>query len=143
MSLEENKRLAREAIKIWTTGDLDAADALYASDYVNHQHHDPQDPRDLHGVQAMKTFIKGFRQAFPDFRDSIDIQLAEADMVATRFTSMGTHRGAFMGLEPTNRELSRTGISIDRISEGKIVESWANWDMMGMMQQLDAVSAPE
>jgi len=140
MSLEENKRLAREAFKIWTTGDLDAADALYAPDYVNHQHHDPEDPRDLHGVQAMKTFAREFRHAFPDFRDSIDIQLAEADMVATRFTSVGTHRGAFMGVEPTNRELSWTGISIDRIWEGKIVESLANWDMMGMMQQLGAIS---
>jgi steroid delta-isomerase-like uncharacterized protein len=143
MSLEENKRLARKAIKIWTTGHLDVADALYALDYVNHQHHDPEDPRDLHGVQAMKTFIKGFREAFPDFRDSIDIQLAEADMVATRLTSMGTHRGAFMGGEPDHRELTWTGITIDRISEDKIVESWANWDMMGMMQQLDAVSVPE
>ena len=86
MSVEENKRLAREAIKIWTTGDFDAADALYAPDYVNHQHHDPEDPRDLHGVRAMKTFAEEFREAFPDFRDSIDIQLAEADMVATRFS---------------------------------------------------------
>jgi steroid delta-isomerase-like uncharacterized protein len=143
MSLEENKRLAREAIKIWTTGELDAADALYAPDYVNHQHHDPDDPRDLHGVQAMKNFAKEFRQAFPDFHDSIDIQLAEGDMVATRFTSMGTHRGAFMGVEPTNRELTWTGITIDRISEGKIVESWTNWDMMGMMQQLGAISEAE
>jgi len=88
----------------------------------------------------MKTFAKEFRQAFPDFHNSIDIQLAEADMVATRFTSMGTHRGAFMGVEPTNRELTWTGITIDRIPEGKLVESWANWDMMGMMQQLGAIS---
>jgi steroid delta-isomerase-like uncharacterized protein len=143
MSLEENKRLAREAIKILTTGDLDAADALYAPDYVNHQHHDPEDPRDLNGIEAMKTFAQEFRQAFPDFRDAIDIQLAEADLVATRFTSVGTHRGAFMGVEPTNRELTWTGITIDRIWEGKIVESWANWDMMGMMQQLGAISGAE
>ena len=40
------------------------------------------------------------------------------------------------------KELSWTGISIDRISEGKIVESWANWDMMGMMQQLGVVHTP-
>jgi predicted ester cyclase len=46
-----------------------------------------------------------------------------------------------MGVEPTNKELVWTGISIDRISRGKIVESWANWDMMGMMQQLGAVSS--
>jgi predicted ester cyclase len=55
---------------------------------------------------------------------------------------MGTHRGPFMGIQPTNRELSWTGITIDRIVEGKIVESWANWDMMGMMQQLGVVRPP-
>ena len=79
----------------------------------------------------MKTFATEFRRAFPD---SIDIQLAEGEMVATRATSRGTHRGVFMGIEPTNKELSWTGITIDRISEGKIVESWTNWDVMGMMQ---------
>ena len=143
MSAEENKRLAREGIRIWTTGDFDAADEIYAPDYVNHQHHHPDDPRDLHGVEAMKTFAAEFRQAFPDFLDSIDIQLAEGDMVATRFTSRGTHRGMFLGVEPTNKELTWTGITIDRISdEGKIVESWTNWDMMGMMEQLGVVSAP-
>jgi predicted ester cyclase len=45
-----------------------------------------------------------------------------------------------MDVEPTNRELTWTAITIDRISEGKLVESWANWDMMGMMQQLGAIS---
>jgi predicted ester cyclase len=59
--------------------------------------------------------------------------------VATRFTSMGTHRGTFMGVEPPNKELSWTGITIDRVSGGKIAESWANWDMLGMMQQLGVV----
>jgi steroid delta-isomerase-like uncharacterized protein len=141
MTAEGNKRLAREGIRIWTTGDFDAADDIYAPDYVNHQHHDPDDPRDLHGVEAMKTFTTEFREAFPDFHDSINIQIAEGDTVATRFTSRGTHRGTFMGVEPTNRALTSTGITIDRISdEGKIVESWANWDMMGMMQQLGVVA---
>jgi steroid delta-isomerase-like uncharacterized protein len=143
VSTEENKRLAREAIGIWTTGDLAAADEIYAPDYVNHQHHDPDDPRDLHGVEAMKRFAREFREAFPDFRDSVDIQIAEGNMVATRFTSRGTQKGLFMGVEPTNKKLVWTGITIDRIADGKIVESWANWDMMGLMQQLDAVSAPE
>jgi predicted ester cyclase len=123
MTEEENKRLAREAIRILTTGDLGAVDRIYSPDYVNHQHHDADDARDLRGIEAMKTFAAEFREAFPDFRDSIDIQLAEDDMVATRFTSMGTHRGPFMGIQPTNRKLSWTGITIDRIVEGKIVES--------------------
>ena len=142
-STEENKRLAREGIRIWSTGDFDAADEIYAPNYVNHQHHHPGDAEDIHGTEAMKAFATEFREAFPDFHDSIDIQIAEGDMVATRATSRGTHRGVFMGVEPTNKELSWTGITIDRISsEGKIVESWTNWDMIGMMQQLGAVRAP-
>ena len=88
----------------------------------------------------MKSFAAEFRRAFPDFHDSIDIQVAEGDLVVTRFTSTGTHRGTFMGVEPTNKKLVWTGITIDRISGGKIVESWANWDMMGMMQQLGVIS---
>ena len=140
---EENKALVREGIRIWTTGDFDAANEIYSPDYVNHQHHHPSDPQDLHGVEAMKEFAAEFRKAFPDFHDSVDIQLAEGDLVATRFTSMGTHKGTFMAIEPTNKELSWTGISIDRIANGKIVKSWANYDMMGMMQQLGAVSPQE
>ena len=141
---EANKRLAREAIQLWTTGDVSVADEIYASDYVNHQHHDPNDPRDLHGLEAMQAFAAEFRQAFPDFHDSIDIQISEGEMVATRFTSRGTHRGTFMGVEPTNKELSCwTRITIDRIAQGRILESWANWDMMGMMQQLGAIPDPE
>ncbi len=143
MSAEENKRLAREGIRIWSTGDFDAAEEIYAPNYVNHQHHHPGDAEDIHGTEAMKTFAAEFRKAFPDFRDSIDIQIAEGDMVATKFTSRGTHRGVFMGVEPTNKELSWTGITIDRIAEGKIVESWANWDMMGMMRQLGVFPTPD
>jgi steroid delta-isomerase-like uncharacterized protein len=142
MSAEENKRLAREGVRIWSTGDFDSADEIYAPNYVNHQHHHLNDPRDLHGTEAMKTFATEFREAFPDFHDSIDIQLAEGEMVATRVISSGTHRGTLLGVEPTNEELSWTSINIDRISEGKIVETWTNWDMMGMMQQLGAARMP-
>ena len=142
MSAEENRRLAREGIRIWTTGDFDAADEIHAPHYVNHQHHDPDDPRDLRGVEPMKALAAEFQKGFPDFRDSIDIQLAEGGMVATRFTSRGTHRGAFMRVEPTHRRLTWTGISIDRVSEGRIVESWASWDMMGMMEHLGVVPEP-
>src|SRR3712207_4777844 len=123
---------------MWTTGDLDTADRLYASDYVNHELRDPDDPGDLLDIEAMKAFATEFRQAFPDFHDSIDLQVAEGDLVATRFTLMGTHRGTFRGIEPTGRKVSWTGVTLDRVANGKIVESWANWDMVRMLQQLGA-----
>ena len=140
MSAEQNTALAREAIGIWSTGEVDAADEIYSSDYVNQQHHDPNDPRDLRGIEAMKQFVREFHEGLPDFRESIDHQFAEGDMVATRFTSTGTHRGTFMGLEPTDRELTWTGITINRIADGRIVETRTNWDTMGMLQQLSALS---
>jgi steroid delta-isomerase-like uncharacterized protein len=139
VSAEQNTALACEAIGIWSTGEVDAADEIYGFDDVNH-HHDPNDPRDLRGIEAMKQFVREFHEGLPDFRESIDHQFAEGDMVATRFTSTGTHRGTSMGLEPTDRELTWTGISIDRIADGTIVETRTNWDTMGMLQQLSALS---
>jgi steroid delta-isomerase-like uncharacterized protein len=141
VSVEENKRLAREAIKIWTTGDLDAADALYAPDYVNRQHHDPEDPRDLHGVQAMKNFAQEFRQASPDIQTTMEDQVAEGDKVVTRFSSRGTHQGESEDFgPPTGNRIEVTGITIEQFSEeGKIVEDWTNFDALGLMQQLGLV----
>ena len=142
MSLERNKELAREAIAIWSTGDLSRVLEVFAPGYVMHQHH--------HGaaggagdldLKAMRDFAHEFHTGFPDFRDTIDLQLAEGDLVATRATSSGTHTGPFQGIAPTGKRLSWTGIVIDRVQDGRIVESWAIWDMMGMLQQLGAVPA--
>jgi predicted ester cyclase len=140
MSLGRNKELARAAIGIWCTGEFNRAGEIFSPDYVMHQHHDPDGSGDL-GVEAMKAFAVAFRRGFPDFRDTIDLQLAEDDLVATRFTSAGTHRGEFMDVAPTGRQLSWTGTVIDRVVDGRIVQSWGNWDMMGMLQQLGAIPA--
>ena len=115
MSLERNKELARAAIAIWSTGDLSRVLETFASRYVMHQHQ--------HGGAGGEG----------------DLQLAEGDLVATRFTSSGTHTGTFQGIGPTGRELSWTGMVIDRVQDDRIVESWGNWDMMGMLQQLGIV----
>ena len=90
--------------------------------------------------QRSSSSCASFVKAFPDFHDTIDDQVAEEDKVVTRFTSTGTHRGALMGLQPTNKRASWMGIVIDRIEEGKIVEEWVSWDLFGMMQQLGAIA---
>jgi steroid delta-isomerase-like uncharacterized protein len=140
MSLERNKELARAALGIWSTGDFARAREIFAPGYVMHQHYDPDGSGDL-GPEALVAFAAEFRAAFPDFRDTVDLQLAEGELVATRFTSAGTHRGEFLGVAPTGRRLSWTGTVIDRVVDGRIVESWGNWDMMGMLQQLGAIPA--
>lgn len=144
MSLEQNRALARRFIEdVVNRGDLAAIDEIFAKNYVNYQHHHPDSTRIVRGIEAWKKFISEFRRAFPDFHETIEDQIAEGDKVVTRFTSKDTHKGNLMGIKPTNKQLSWTGIAIDRIESGKIVESWVNWDMMGMMQQLGVISLPE
>jgi len=139
MSLEDNKALARRAIdEVWSKGNLAVAADVYAPNFVSHQHSHPH-VRDVRSVSALIEFVREFRKAFPDFHDTIDDQVAEGDKVVTRFTSTGTHRGALMGLEPTNKRASWMGIIIDRIEQGKILEEWVSWDLFGVMQQLGGI----
>jgi predicted ester cyclase len=94
---------------------------------------------DVRGVAALGAFVREIREAFPDFYDTIDDQVAEGDKVVTRVTSTGTHRGVLMDLQPTNKRASWMAIAIDRIEGGRIVEEWVSWDLFGMMHQLGAI----
>ena len=80
-----------------------------------------------------------YREAFPDISFEIGLQVAEGDYVATRWTGTGTHNGPIMGIEPTGNSSTVTGIGIDRIEDGKVVESWNSWDTLGMMQSIGAI----
>ena len=143
MSTEENKALVRREIgELFNhTGDLDVAEEVYAPDFVGH---DSTLPEDLNGVEAAREFAASFRSAFPDLTCTIEDQLAEGDKVATRWRASGTHEGETeeLGL-PTGNRMEITGISIERISEDKVVESWDSYDAMGMMQQLGHIPSPE
>jgi len=89
-----------------------------------------------------RHFLLSLFAGFPDVQWTIEDQVAEGDRVVTRWTSTGTHTGTFMGISPTSRQLRISGICIDRIADGKIVEEWEEWDTLGMMQQL-ALLPPE
>ena len=143
MSLSQNKDLARQAIKLWTQGSKENLEEIFATDYVNHQQHPPDSSEAIRGLEAWKQFVSTFHQAFPDFEDRIVTQIAEGDLVATQFVSSGTHRAQIMGVPATGRRASWTGMVIDRIANGKIVESWVNWDMFGMLKQLGVVKEPK
>ena len=83
-----------------------------------------------------------YRAAFPDLQFTIDDVIAQDDKVVIRWSSRGTHRGELMGLAPTGKEATSSGISIDKIADGKIVESWNHWDTLGLMRQLGAAPPP-
>lgn len=92
--------------------------------------------------EGYKQFVTISRSALPDFHTTVEDIIAEGDKVVQRFTARDTHKGEFMGIPPTGKQVTMTGIAIDRIAGSKIVENWANMDMLGMMVQLGVVSPP-
>jgi steroid delta-isomerase-like uncharacterized protein len=133
---EENKAAARRFYDAWHGGDLDSLDDLIAQDVVDH---DPYSPHASEGLEGVKKLIAMYREAFPDVRFTIEDQVAEGDKVVTRWTATGTHEGQLMGVEPTGKTSTITGIGIDRFEDGKIVEVWGNWDTLALMQDIGAI----
>jgi steroid delta-isomerase-like uncharacterized protein len=135
MSTEENKALLRRLFKeVWNQGNLGTVDELFAAGYVLH------DPAQLiRGPEGFKAYVSAFRAAFPDMHATIESQIAEEDRVAMRFTVRATHTGEFQGLPPTGKQVMLTGIDIQRIVDGKIVENWVNLDALGLLQQLGVI----
>jgi len=132
--------LARRSFdEIWNNGNLGVADELFSPDYVNH---DPVSPEVPPGPEGVKQIAKMYRRAFPDLRFTIEEMLATGDKVITRWTGEGTHRAPLRGLPASGRQVRITGISIYRIAGGRIVETWVNWDTLGMMEQLGAAQVP-
>ena len=134
---EDLKMIARRELEIYSTGDLDIADEIIAADYVGH---DPAQPEPLRGPDVVKQSAQGYRAAFPDLQVSVEQQIAEGEWVVTRWSTRGTHEGELFGIAPTGRLVTVTGISIQRIVGGKIVEDWTNWDTWGLMLQIGAIS---
>ena len=135
---EENKAIVRrQEEELFTQGNLDAADEIYAPNYVGH---DPSNPEDIRGQEAAKQAAADYREAFPDLQVTIEELIAEGDKVAARVRFRGTHQGELEGIAPTGRRVESTGIVISRIEGGKIAEDWANFDDLGLMRQLGAIS---
>ena len=133
----QNKAVAMRFFEAWNARDLDAFDEIIASDAVEH---DPQNPfRDTRGPEGVKRNAQMYQAAFSDGRFEVHEQIAEGDLVVTRWTAKGTNDGELMGMSPTGKSVKIEGIGIDRIANGKVVESWGCWDTLGMMQQLGVV----
>lgn len=138
-TLERNREIGRRVLlEIWSEGRLDLVDELYAADYVDHVNRGPE-PAEVHGPGGLKDAVTMFRAAFPDLQYTVDDDIAERDLVMTRFSAAGTHLGPFLGAEATGQAIGYTGIDINRIVDGRIVESWVQYDALGLLQQLGLV----
>ena len=139
MSIEENKALVHRFFEeVWGKGNLAVADELLATNFVFN-----------YGPPGVAPDLKGYKQwvnmtcaGLADRQSTVEDQIAEGDKVVTRWTYRGTHKSELMGIAPTGKQVTVTGICIDRIVGGKIAEEWGEMDNLGMMQQLGVVPSP-
>jgi steroid delta-isomerase-like uncharacterized protein len=137
MSAEENKAIVRRVNdEVWTQGNLDVIDELIADESVATV---VGAPEQIRGPQGFREFVIMYRNAFPDLRIDIDEQIAEGDIVVTRWTATGTHQGDLMGMPPTGKQATTAGININRVADGKLVAGWGIFDQLGLLQQLGAI----
>jgi steroid delta-isomerase-like uncharacterized protein len=138
MSAEDNKATARRWYEeVFNAGNLDLIHELFAPNFVDH---DPVNP--LPGLEGVRQVVGMYRGAFPDLHIRVEDWFAEGDKVVTRFRAQGTHKGPLMGIPPTEKQVTVTGIDMLGFEHGKISEHWGNRDDLGMLQQLGAVPAP-
>ena len=139
MSVEENKAIACRWIEeVWSRGNLAAIDELFATDFVFSYPTAGAEP-DREGYKQTVTEMFG---PLADVHCTVEDIVAEGDKVAVRWTWSGTHKGELMGIAPTGKQVTLTGISILRIVGGKIVEEWGEMDNLGFMEQLGVFPPP-
>jgi len=129
---EQSTQIMRTLIdEIWAQGKLDLADDLFHPEAIC-----PSAPTLPVGPEGTKAIVQMVRSAFPDYWVKIDLIAAEADRVGARISQGGTHQGDFFGIPPTGKEVSWTEMAILRIGDGKILATWFDSDIAGLMQQL-------
>ena len=136
MSLEENKAILRRYTEACNKKDLALLEELVSPDYVH-------STLQLRGWEEYKQMQTMLWKAFPDLHETNDAIFAEGDRVCYRIKVTGTHTGEYSGLAPTGKKFTITGVSIKRIVNGKIIESWAVYDFLDFYKQLGVIEYTE
>lgn len=135
MLTEQNKAAKRRYIAAFNRRDLTVFDELFAAGYTLR----PTGFPEVHGADELKKLVAASFDSLSNVQLTAEDMVAEDDKVATRWTIRAVHSGNFMGVAATGRELSFSGIIIDRFVDGKVVEAWENVDMLGLMRQLGSI----
>jgi predicted ester cyclase len=136
MSQNDQKSLAKRSLEMWASNNTDNPEKIFAAGYVNHQ-----EPGAIGGVTSLdlagwKSVVEENHSAFSDFQVRVLTQIAEGDLVATRWRFTAIQTGPYLGHAPTGKRATWTGVQIDRFKNGKIVESWVDWDKYHLFEEL-------
>ena len=140
MSLEQqNSALIRRWFnEVWNQGRMETVDELASPNVIARGQLEHGQP--IQGLAHFKSFAQSIRAAFPDIVVTIEDTIAEGEKVVARWTATMTQQGEFLGLPPSHKRVTISGISVQRFSNGKIVEAWDNWDQLALLVQLGAMN---
>jgi steroid delta-isomerase-like uncharacterized protein len=140
MSTETNKAIiARMVQEVWNEGRTDLVEEFFVDDYRQVVVGQPP----ATGLEVAREGAALTRSALPDFQLSIDELVAEGDRVAAHWTVTGTHEGDYIGIPATGKPVRHQGATFYRLTNGRIAEVWFLADIMGVMQQLGVIPAPD
>lgn len=135
-----NKDVVRKYPReIISKGNLDLIDEIIADEYVQHN---SAISEDFHGPDAVRENVSRLRAGFSDITCGVEDLIADGNKVVRRDRATGTHDGEYMGIEPTGKEIVVEGIHLHRLENGQLVETWAQTDTLGVLQQLGVVDPP-
>ncbi len=120
--------------EVFNTGTLDQLDTLIAAEYIDHN---PIGLGGKSGIEGFKQTVRALRFAFPDLHFTVEQMIVNGDQVVTRTTMRGTHKNSFMGVDPTNKQVTVSGFDIFRIADGVVAERWGTLDGLTLMQQME------
>lgn len=132
MSKEQNKKAQEQFGEAINSGNLEKIRDLVAQDVKDHDPAPNQGP----GPQGYIDFFTMMRNAFPDMQVEVEKLVADENNVAFAYTISGTHRGDFMGVAGTGKEIEVRGMQISRFRDGKMVERWGSSDELGILKQI-------
>ena len=136
MSMEENRAVIRRYCEeVVNKGNVALVDELWDANVINHG----LAPGILPGAAYIKVLVQRFHAAFPDLHFTIEDMIAEGEKVVIRLTVRGTHKGEFLGIAATGKQVTTTTIAIYKFASGRIVEVWGIRDDRGVLQQMGAI----
>ena len=136
MTSDKNKQLVRRYYQeIVNTGDVSSIENFIGREYTEVH----EGKRHVIGVKGAKNHILGVRQTYPDLHITIDQQIAEVEWVVSCITAKGTHKGTWLGIKPTGKPVVFTGVNVDRVVNGRIVEHGGAANMLGPLLEIGAI----
>ena len=138
MTIKDNKELIRKYIEeVINTGNINEIEKFISSNYAEII----EGKKHLVGIEGAKEHLMGVRQTYPDLKLTVDKQIAEGDWVATCITARGTHKGTWLGIKPTGRQVLFTGVNIEKVENGKITEHGGAANLLIQFLEIGAIKA--